>query len=71
MAEDKTTKKPVSDLLKLPKAMADKLKAQEEDEKAARTALEALKSLGIDTKEMEEKLNWAERTRKTLLDKFS
>ena len=71
MAEDKKTETPVSGLLKLPPEMAKRLKQQEADTKAAKDALAALKTLGIDTSTMEKQLEWAEKTRKTLLEKFS
>lgn len=37
----------------------------------ARQALETLKGLGMDVKEIEEKLTWAENVRATLLKEFS
>jgi len=57
--------------VKLPAAMVKELKAQEVSVVRARKDIETLKKLGLATKELEDKLNWAEEARKTLLKEFS
>lgn len=58
-------------LFKLPKEVTDRLKTQEPDIVKARKMIETMKALGMDTKEMEEKLDWAEKVRTTLLKEFA
>ena len=67
MAEDETPKSRI----KLPAAMVKELKAQEVGVVSARRDIQTLKKLGLETKELEDKLNWAEEARKTLLKEFS
>ncbi len=67
MAEKKLPRTPI----KLPKSIADKLRAQAPDIEGARHGLEVLKGLGMDTKDVEAKLNWAEEVRTTLLKEFT
>ncbi|KKM04522.1 hypothetical protein LCGC14_1763380 [marine sediment metagenome] len=67
MAEDETPKSRI----KLPATMVKELKAQEVGVVSARRDIQTLKKLGLETKELEDKLNWAEEARKTLLKEFS
>ena len=57
--------------IKLPAAMVKDLKAQEVGVVRARKDIQTLKKLGLETKELEDKLNWAEEARKTLLKEFT
>ncbi len=67
MAEEK----PPTERVKLPAAMVKDLKMQEVGVVRARKDIATLKKLGLETKELEEKLEWAEAARKTLLKEFS
>ena len=58
-------------LIKLPPETTQQLIAMEDTMARAKHDLETMKTLGIDTKELEEKLTWAEMARKTLLSEFS
>jgi len=68
MAEPTTTAPP---RIKLPAAMVRDLKTQEVAVVRARKDIQTLKKLGLETKELEDKLNWAEEARQTLLKEFS
>ena len=57
--------------IKLPATMVKELKLQEVSVVRARKDIATLKKLGLQTKELEDKLNWAEEARKTLLKEFS
>lgn len=57
--------------IKIPKDIADKLRAQAPEIESARHGLAVLKKLGLDTKEVEDKLTWAEEVRTTLLKEFT
>ena len=67
MANDKAP----TERVKLPPAMVKDLKLQEVSVVRARKDIQTLKKLGLETKELEDKLNWAEEARKTLLKEFS
>jgi hypothetical protein len=58
-------------LLKLPPDMRAKLEQTKPDIESAKTALQALKDLGQDTTDLEEKLKWADKAVDTLLNQFS
>jgi len=57
--------------LKLPLEIVKQLKSQEVDVVRARKDIMALKKLGLETKVLEDKLDWAEEARKVLLSEFS
>ncbi len=57
--------------IKLPASIAKDLRAQEPAIVRARKDIATLKKLGLQTKELEDKLNWAEEARTTLLKEFS
>jgi len=57
-------------LFTLPKEVQAKLVAQETDIAKARKAIEVMKSLGMDVKDIEDKLAWADNVRATLLKEF-
>jgi hypothetical protein len=61
----------VNPLFKLPKEVQDRLKALEPDITQARKILETMKGLGMDTKELEERLDWSEKVKLTLLKEFT
>ena len=63
------TPKPKS-VFTLPKEMVERLKAGGADIEKAEVALAALKKLGMDTKVIEEKLEWSKMARETLLSEF-
>jgi myo-inositol catabolism protein IolC len=63
-------KKP-SDLFKLPLDVRQRLEDMISDIEAAKSAIATLQKLGIDTREMEDKLSWAEQVRETLLKEFA
>ncbi len=66
---DETPKSPPS--IKLPPSIAKDLRAQEVNVVRARKDIQTLKKLGLQTKELEDKLDWAEEARKTLLKEFT
>ena len=57
--------------IKLPPAMVKDLKSQGVSVASARREIAILKKLGLQTKELEDKLDWAEEARTTLLKEFS
>ena len=57
--------------IKLPASMVKDLKMQEVNVVRARKDIQTLKKLGLQTKDLEDKLDWAEEARKTLLKEFS
>ena len=63
--------KKVEPLFKLPADITRKLTAQENDIEKARKALATMKELGMDTKDLEEKLDWAAKVRETLIKEFA
>jgi hypothetical protein len=65
MVEKKTP-----DPLTLTPEMKSRLNLMTEDVNKARHAIEVLKGLGMETKAIEDKLEWAEQVRKTLLAEF-
>lgn len=56
--------------LKLDQEAIDKLKAIDDALPSTRKALEALKRMGINVKELEEHLNWAETVSSELKETF-
>jgi hypothetical protein len=56
--------------VKLPADIKQQLEEQGPFVETAKKQIQTLKKLGIDTKQMEEKLEWAEEARKTLLSEF-
>jgi len=65
MAEEK-----LEPVLTLPSEMRIRLKAMDVDVRKARHGVKVLKELGMDTVDIESKLEWAETVRKTLLKEF-
>lgn len=59
------------DAFKLPKAVFDQLDAMSTNIEAAEATIKTLQKLGMDTKDIEEKLVWAKNVRETLLTDFS
>lgn len=62
---------PKDEPIKLPEEVARGLRAQESTVVRARKELKILKGLGLETKALEDKLDWAEQARKTLLKEFT
>ena len=60
----------VEPLFKLPPDVQKRLTDQKTDIDKARRAIEVMKSLGMDTKELEDKIDWAAKVRETLLKEF-
>lgn len=56
--------------LKLPPDVRAKLASMEGDMEASKKAIESLRKLGMDVSELEDKITWAEETRKLLLTEF-
>jgi len=56
--------------IKLTPEAVKRLQTAQEDIEGAKRNLEVIKKLGFDTKELEEKLKWAEEVAKTLLSEF-
>ncbi|MHA1961944.1 MAG: hypothetical protein ACW99U_17180 [Candidatus Thorarchaeota archaeon] len=56
--------------LKLPPEISKQLKLEEANVVRARKDIATLKKLGLETKSLEDKLEWAEEARKTLLKEF-
>jgi len=63
--------KKLEPLFRLPAETTRRLTAQEDELAKARKALATMKELGMDTTELENKLEWAENVRKTLLREFA
>jgi hypothetical protein len=61
---------PKPNVMTLPADVRKRLTEQAPDLERARNAVNTLKKLGMDTTSLEEKLTWAEETRKTLLSEF-
>lgn len=57
--------------IKLPAKIAKSLRMQEVDVVRARKDIATLKKMGLKTEELEDRLNWAEEVRKTLLKEFT
>lgn len=57
-------------VIKLPAEVKTRLEDVKEDMERARHGIEVLKRLGMDTRELEEKLEWAEKARDTMLTEF-
>jgi len=57
-------------LFTLPSDVQKRLTDQKTDIDKARRAIEVMKSLGMDTKELEDKIDWAAKVRETLLKEF-
>jgi len=58
-------------LFQMPEAMKKQLTDLQAQIGSARTSIEALRKIGMDVSMIEEKLEWAEETRKTLLTTFA
>ena len=58
-------------LFKLPTEMTSRLTGLQSDIDKSKKAIAVMKELGMDTKELEDKLTWAENVRKTLLREFA
>jgi len=57
-------------LVKLPAEIKTQLEGLEATVKRARRDIETMRKLGMDVKPLEDKLEWAESARKTLLSEF-
>ena len=62
--------KKVDPVVTLPPEMKKKLMEAEGDLERAGHGIEVMKKLGMDTKELEDKLEWSKTVRKTLLEEF-
>ena len=58
-------------LFQMPEAMKKQLIDLQTQITSARASVEALRKIGMDVSMIEEKLEWAEETRKTLLTTFA
>lgn len=58
-------------IVKLPAEVKAKLGTMERDISGARRGIAALKEMGMETRALEDRLEWAEGVRKTLLKEFS
>lgn len=58
-------------VLKLPAEMKERLETMKGDVRRARHGIKVMKELGVDTTEIEEKLEWADKVRATLLTEFT
>ena len=58
-------------VLTLPPEMRDRLTGLRSDVKKARHGIKVMKEMGMDTSMIEEKLDWAEKVRTTLLKEFT
>ncbi len=58
-------------LVKLPAEAVQKIRDMQVDIDKAKRAIEALRDLGLVTKDLEDKLAWAEKARDVLLKQFS
>lgn len=63
-------KKEVVDLMKLPPAIRSNLENMDAEIKTAKKSIGVLKKLGMDVRTLEDKLNWAEEVRSTLITEF-
>lgn len=66
MAEEK-----VAPVVKLPPEVKARLSTMERDINGARRGIAALKDMGMETRALEDRLEWAEGVRKTLLKEFA
>ena len=57
--------------MKLPPEIVATLKSQEVDVVRARKDIQTLKKLGLETKVLEDKLDWADEARKVMLKEFA
>lgn len=64
-------KEVIEPVLKLPPEMKVRLETMRSDVKRARHGIKVMKELGIDTVDIESKLDWADTVRKTLLKEFT
>lgn len=62
--------KKIEPLIKLPPEARKRLEEMEGDLERADHSIEVMKELGMDTKVLEEKLDWAKRVKKILLREF-
>ncbi len=63
--------KKIPEGFKMPVEMEKHLRDLTDQLSTARVSLEALKKIGMDVSMIEEKLEWAEETRRTLLSTFT
>jgi len=61
----------VEPLFKLPPETVRKLTSAKDDIEKSRRALVSMKEMGMDVKDLEDRLNWAEGVQKTLLRDFA
>jgi hypothetical protein len=66
MAEEKA-----APIVKLPPEVQARLGNLKKEIEGARRGIEALKNMGMDTRALEDRLEWAEGVRKTLLNEFT
>ena len=64
-------KKPEAPIIKLSAEDKKKLEAVQTEIGKAEKAVEALKALDVDTKSIEEKIEWAKKAREVLLTEFT
>lgn len=57
--------------IKLPAETKRRLEEMDRELKAAESALAVMKDLGLDTKTLDDKLEWSKKVREQLLEKFS
>lgn len=62
---------PIAIPIKLPEEIAKALREQEAVIEDTRRKLAALKEVGLDTKPIEDKLDWADNARKVMLKEFT
>lgn len=62
--------KKIEPVVKLPTEMTKKLMEAEDDIDRAAKGLEVLEKLGMETRELREKLEWSRTVRETLLKEF-
>ena len=63
--------KKVMPVIALTPAMKKRLEDSKADIKAAEASVKILKDLGMDTKDMDEKIAWSKQVRETLLKEFA
>jgi len=66
MAEEKS-----NIIMTLPPEMKDRLTGLRSEVQKAKHGIKVMKEMGMDTKDIEEKLDWAESVRDTLLREFT
>lgn len=63
--------KKIDPVVKLPPEMKKRLEDSEDDLARAEHGIEVMAKLGMDTKELKEKLEWSKTVRATLLKEFT